>query len=145
MSDQTIQIKGGFRLEEGLASGAVSPGMLLEQTSATAMTVKAHATEGGYAERLFAVEDALQGHTIDDDYSSGDLVQFHVVEPGAVVQVLVAGGSNVSIGELLISDGDGALIPNGDEASGTTVKQIIAVALETFSASADGLVKARIL
>lgn len=134
----TIQLNGEFRHEEGIASGTVSPGMLLERTSATTHTVKAHATEGGYAERAFAVEDALQGNTVDDDYADGDLVSYHLAVPGAEVQALIKAGSVVSVGEQLISGGDGTLIPNGDESSGTTVKQIIAVATEAIDLSDSG-------
>ncbi len=145
MSDQTIILKGNFRSDEGLASGTVKPGHLLEQTSAAAKTFKVHATEGGYAERCVAVEDALQGDTIDDSYADAALVQVAHLEPGAEVQMWAFGTSNISIGELLISNADGTLIPNGDEASSTTVKQIIAVALETFNQTASALIKVRLL
>lgn len=148
MSNQ-IQLIGGFRLEEALASGEVKPGMLLEQTSAAAATVKAHSVEGGYAERMFAVEDALQGKTVDDAYATTTRVTFHVVNPGAVVNALIKAGSVVSIGEKLISAGDGSLIPNGDEDSLTTVAQIIAIAQEALdlsdSADVNTLATVRVL
>jgi hypothetical protein len=147
--DNQIQIKGGFRHEEGLASGTVAPGMLLEITSAAADTVRAHATEGGYAERAFAVEDALQGNTIEDDYSAADLVSYHLVEPGAVVQALIEAGANIAKGDKLISAGNGNLIENGTEATATTVVQIIAIAMDacdlTATGAVDTLCKVRVL
>jgi len=136
----TIQLKGGFRAEEAVASGTVTPGMLLEQTSAAAATVKAHATEGGFAERAFAVEDALQGKTVSDNYATTAHVFFHLVEPGAVVNALIAAGEDISIGDKLISDAAGALIAEGSKASSTDVKQIIAVAVEAIDLSATGAV-----
>lgn len=129
-----IQGKGDFRHEEALASGSITPGMLLEQTSAAAATVKAHATEGGIAERLIAVENALAGETVDDVYLTTELVQYHVVAPGAEVQVLIESGSNVSIGEKLLSSGLGTFIPNGDEASGSEAN-VLAIALEALDIS----------
>jgi len=131
-----IQLTGGFIHEEADASGVVKPGMLLELTSAD--VVKAHATEGGYSERAFAVEDALQGDTVDDSYADGALVSYHLVEPGAKVQALIKAGEDISIGDRLVSAGDGTLIAEDSVASGTTVKQIIAVAAAACDLSDSG-------
>lgn len=122
-----IQLTGEFLTEEGLASGTVKPGHLLEMTNATANTVKAHATEGGYSERAFAVEDALQGDTVDDSYSDGDMVAYHLVEPGAVVLGWLEAGVSYAKGEKLISAGGGNLKKETEATSGVTVKQIIAI------------------
>lgn len=140
MSHNQIALKGDWRREEGLASGDVKPGMLLERTSATADTVKAHATEGGYHERAFAVADVLQGKEITDTYSDGDLVSYNLFEPGAVIQAWLKAGQSVTKGDDLISAGDGTLIANGNESSGTTVRQLVAEADETLDLSASGAV-----
>ena len=145
MDANQIHLSGEFVREEGLASGTITPGMLVEQTSATAPTFRAHATEGGFAERAFAVEDALQGKTVTDNYATTTRVSVNVYAPGARVNALVAGGSHVSIGEHLTSGADGMLIPVGDVATHTDIKQDIAVALEAFSQTDAGLVAVRIL
>lgn len=129
MAKNRIQIDGGegaYVKEEAIADGAVSPGMLVELTSAG--KVKAHATEGGYALCAVAVEDALQGDTVDDDYADGDLVTYHIQRRGTRFQGLVKAGSTIVKGTILCSDGDGTWIPYGD--SGSTVNQVLAEAEE---------------
>lgn len=135
-----IHLIGDFRREEALASGTVKPGHLLEITSATVDTVKAHATQGGHAERAFAVEDALQGNEITDDYASGARVEYNVEDPGAVVQAIILAGEDIAKGDKLISNGDGTLIENGSEASGVTVRQVIGYALEACDLTGSGAV-----
>lgn len=141
-SANRIQLKGEFRREEMIAAAALSPGHLVEMTSAAASgtkdTCQKHSTEGGYAERRVAVEDALQGDTIDDAYAADDTVSVNVLEPGAEVQMYLQAGESVTKGDWLISGGDGTLIANGSESSGTTVQQIVAVALETSDLSGSG-------
>jgi hypothetical protein len=145
MSANQIMLDKNFRLEEFKASGTVTPGMLIEQTSATAATARAHATQGGYAERLFAMEDALQGKVITDNYSDGDLVTAGLVPPGDRVNGLVEGGQNISIGERLISSGNGKLIAENAATSGGEVKQIIAVALEASNETEDVRIAMRVV
>ena len=134
-----IQLIGGFRREEALASGGITPGHLLEITSATAPTVKVHATEGGYAERAFAVEDALQGQIVSHAYLTTERVSYNIVEPGAVVNAMIQAGQTITIGERLISGADGTLIAEDAKASSTTIKQIIAVAVEALDLSDSDL------
>ena len=135
-----IQLRGGFRKEEAVASGTVTPGMLLEMTSATADTVKAHASPGGYAERIVAVEDALQGGIVTDDYATTAHVTYHVMDAGAVANMLIAAGENIAKGDELISEGTGMLLENGSEGSGVTVYQVIGIAMEACDLSASGAV-----
>lgn len=133
-----IHLIGDFLADEAVADAALSPGHLIEKDSAG--EVKKHATEGGYAERMVAVEDALQGKTTADAYSAGDRVFFHRYYPGAKCQMYLKVGENVAIGDKLISAGDGTLIANGSESSGTTVRQIIAIAEEALDLSGSGAV-----
>ncbi len=145
MSDENrIHLGGEFVHEEALASGVIQPGMLVELTSATADTVRAHAAEGGRAERMFAVEDALQGNTIDDNYASGDLVMLCIALPGSSVFAILKAGENVAKGAKLVSAGDGTLIAESSVASGTTVEQVIAVAKEALDLSASGAANTRL-
>jgi hypothetical protein len=142
-----IQLTGGFLHKEMVANAAISPGMLVEEMSTGKL--RAHAAEGGYAERAVAIEDAYQGKTVDDAYAADDQVFFHLVEPGAEVQMLIQAGQDIAVGDKLISAGDGTLIENGQESSGVTVRQIIAVAIEdcdlTDSDAENALCAVRIL
>jgi hypothetical protein len=138
-----IHLLGSGRHEEGIAAGAIKPGMLIAITSAvtTPNTVTPHATSGGYAERNYALEDALQGRTIADAYKATEIVAFVSAEPGDVVYAWLNNGENVSSGDLLQSGGDGTLIKR---TSGVAV----AVALEAVHADDsvdDARIKARVL
>ena len=137
-SENQIQLKGDYRYDEKTAGGAISPGHLIEIDSAGDVVV--HSTEGGRAARLFAVEDALQGNTLDDDYADDDLVPCHHEYPGSEIQAFLKSGENVSIGDELISAGDGTLIADGSESSGVTVADRIAIALEAKNLSGSGAV-----
>lgn len=137
MSNQ-IHLIGDFLADEAVAHAALSPGHLIEMNSDG--EVLKHATEGGYAERMVAVEDALQGNTTADAYAAADKVFFNRYYPGAKCQMYLKAGENVAIGDKLISAGDGTLIANGSEASGTTVRQIVAIAAEALDLSGSGAV-----
>jgi len=139
MSDENqVHLVGDFRREEARAASTITPGMLIEKTSAG--TVQAHSTEGGYAQRMFAEVDALQGNTLTDDYSAADLVAMNVENPGNYIQAFLKAGENVAIGDELISAGDGTLIANGSETSGTTIDQVVAHAEEAKDLSGSGAV-----
>lgn len=136
MSSNAIRLIGEGRVEEDVGSGAIKPGMLLEKfTSSGDVKVKAHSTSGGFAERAVAVEDALQGKTVDDAYTSGDRVSYLLGKPGDVVQMILNAGEDVDVGDQLISNGDGTVI----KATGTP-KQIIGSAEEAKDLSASGAV-----
>lgn len=106
-SAKTIILKGLGIRKEAAASGAVTPGHLVEKISTGA--VKAHATAGGNAQRAFAVENDLIGATIDTDYASASRVQYNVMARGEEVNALLANGQTVVIGDPLESAGDGTL------------------------------------
>lgn len=89
-----------------------------------------HDASGVVAARKFAIEDALQGNTIDDAYASGDLVRFVHALPGDHILGILAAGQNVQDGTRLVSDGAGSLI------AGDTDSDAVATALEDRDASA---------
>ncbi|RLC74502.1 MAG: hypothetical protein DRI61_16500 [Chloroflexi bacterium] len=110
MAYNTISlISEGAVQKEALASGSITPGMLLEQTSAAAATVKAHATAGDIAQAAFAVEDDLQGNGIDTVYATTKRVLYKVFRPGDEVYAVLKNGQNIAIGDKLVSAGDGTL------------------------------------
>lgn len=131
-----IHLLGDGRHEEAVAAGAITPGMLITQDNAG--KVVAHGTAGGWAEKNFAVEDALQGKTIDDAYASGDRVSSVLCKPGDVVLAWLSGGENADTSEFLTSNGDGTL----KVATSTDIR--IAVPLENVDASDSADVNERI-
>lgn len=140
--NNTIILIGSGRHVEHVAAAALTPGNLVELTSAD--KVQKHSTEGGIAEKLFAVEDALQGRTIDDDYAADDPVMLFAARPGDELYVQIKAGENIAIGDKLISAGDGTLIEEGSEGSGVTVREVVAVAREAVDLSGSGAVATRI-
>ena len=145
-----IHLLGDGRQEEDIAGGAILPGHLLATTSAAKTspnacgTVVKHATAGGASERKFALEDALQGKTIDDAYAEGDIVASVQCVPGDVVYAWLSEGAVVTPASFLTSNGDGTL----KVATGSDV--IVGKALEDVDASdsageGDNRVRVRIL
>lgn len=137
-SENQIHLRGRFDREELLAVAAITPGHLIEITSAGKF--QKHSTEGGYAARIFAEISALEGETTANSYAADDLVSANIEMPGNDVQAFLQAGENVSIGDKLISAGDGTLIENGNEGSGVTVNQIVAIAREAKDLSGSGAV-----
>jgi len=129
-----IHLLGDGRHEEARAAAIIKPGMLLAQNADGA--VIPHSGAAGPAERAFALEDALQGRTIDTDYAVGELVGFVLCKPGDVVYAYLSGGEKVNPSSFLNSNGDGTL------QAGTT--NAIAVALEAVDASDSNNVNERI-
>jgi hypothetical protein len=102
-----IHSKGDYRYEEHVADAAITPGMLLEINSDN--EVLAHNSSGAAAEALFAMEDALQGATVDDDYAAGEVCCCILPSKGSVVNALLYAGTNYTVGTVLESQGDGTL------------------------------------
>lgn len=105
----TIKLKSYVDVfNEYEANAAISPGMLVELMSTG--KVRKHATSGGNAlPIMFAIEDALQGKAVDEDYAAGDVVRCWIPQRGDEVQALLADEQNVSIGDALMSNGQGLL------------------------------------
>jgi len=95
--------------EEHLAGGTIYPGMLLIMSAAD--TVVAHNDDAPAAGTMvmFAVEDALQGRSIDDPYVSGDPVKVWIPYRGDYVYAILEDGANVAVGAYLESNGAGYL------------------------------------
>jgi hypothetical protein len=129
--------------DEAPAASAITPGMVCEIVSDK--TVQAHSSEGGRAERLIALEDALQGNGVDTDYSADDVVTLAVGMPGEVFNLLVAAGEALDPGDEVMSAGDGTLINTTSLATGVTVDQVIGridASEDAFTALAANTLKA---
>jgi len=127
---KTIVLKGLGMRKERMAAGAITPGHLVEITSAD--KVQVHSTGGGLAQRAFAVENDLVGGTIATAYALGSMVQYNVFVAGEEVNALIADGEDIAIGDKLVSAGDGTLKELSSE---STDQSAIAIAVEACDMS----------
>lgn len=127
----TIWLKGEREAyQEARAAGAVKPGHCVELIAAG--TVQVVGTAGKDTSFAIAVEDALQGLTINDGYSTGDLVRYVVCESGVEVQArLAAGATAVVIGDILTFSNDGTL-------KKATTEKVVAIAQQAVDNSGGG-------
>ena len=136
-SPKRIHLRGPYAVhEEARAGGAVRPGDLIDVAS-TGKVIK-HPTAGGWAEKAFALEDALQGRDIDTNYAADELVSFTICKPGDIVYAWLSGGEVTTLDDFLTSNGDGAWKVAGS----TDIR--IAKALEVVNASDSNDVDERI-
>lgn len=134
----TITLKGkkiSLR-KEAVAAAVITPGELIEETAAG--KVQPHSAAGGDAEPQFAIEQGFIGEDIDQDYSADETVQYRVFNRGAEVNAFLAAGNDVSPGDLLESDGNGALqahtpVNTGDTSTDIYTKAVVAKAKEALN------------
>lgn len=145
MASNTIVLKGGNHFDEVTLDAAASPGSAVELAADgkydPVVSTQAEALKGGLQPIL--CEDALQGKTVDDAYSSGDKAQAYYAVSGDQIQVLIKDGETIAVGDLVIVEGGGSGL--FVEAAGTeTAYQ--GRALEAVSPSgANGLCKIVVL
>lgn len=150
----TIILKGRPIEKEGIASGTITPGYLVEFGGSN--DLQAHSTAGGNARKAFALENDQVGNDIDDDYSAADSVRYAVCSSGDEIYALVAASATaITKGAPLESAGDGTLrlhtppsqaVDEGGSATYTISQKhdaIVAYALEAVDNSA-GATEARI-
>ena len=119
--------------DEKVAAGIITPGHLVERTSAD--KVQVHATASGSANALFAIEDNYQGKGITDNYAANDVVILWRPVPGEQVNA-IAGGT-IAIGDFVESNGDGTLVTKVQASAGAEefASSIVGVALEAAAAA----------
>ena len=100
--------------------------------------------EAGRGEVAFAIEDALQGKAVGDNYTTGTVAGYILPRKGAEVNALLKSGETVAIGDELVSAGDGTLQARGSSGSGVTEWQTIAYAMEAETAAANVLIQVRV-
>jgi hypothetical protein len=104
--NNTILLYGlDFRFQEKVAAGAITPGMLIELTSAD--EVQAHSAAAGQAFPTFAAEDSLQGREITVAYAAAEIVKY--VTPHVGAEVLAIANAAIAIGAEVESAGNGKL------------------------------------
>lgn len=125
MIKKTIKLKKYLDvIEEYQATNvAITPGALLELTSDD--LVQAHSEDGGLVLPMFALEDELQGKEINDNYVANDKIQVWVAVRGEIVNALIAEDEVVTVGDFLVSNGDGTLRVLGSTDTGTIVGQAV--------------------
>jgi len=149
MSKNRIHAKGTYIYEEYKAASAlIYPGFLLMLDSNG--EVVPHDTQGGQAEAMFALEDALQGENRDHIYADDSLVACILPNKGSVIYAMIKDGEDIAIGDKLMSNGDGTLVEAASVGSGDANDEVvIAYAMEakdlTNSAVANGLALVRII
>lgn len=104
---------------------AIVPGMLAKRNT-DGEAIK-HDASAQYPVPMYLFEDELQGNGIDTQVESGEPGQFIIPNRGDVIQAILADGEDVSIGDLLESNGDGSL------KKGST--KPVAIALEAIDLS----------
>lgn len=142
MPNNTIILKGdiGRRYEEGRVktAKAITPGMVIELLADS--TLQPHSVLGDQAEILVAIEDALNGGTIDTVYAAGDLVRYNSLADGDSFQAILLDGQSADPSKWWTSNGDGKVrvgVPGTDFLYGKF--------LETLAPSgADARVKVRV-
>ena len=137
MAKNTIIVKDYNHIrDEKVAAGAITPGMLVERTSAD--KVQAHNSAGAPVQKIFAIEDAPQGNGISDAYAADDTVLLWHATPGEQVYGILDDASAVEaivIGDFVESAGDGRLrkVTVGSAETGGYSNSIVGVALEAQS------------
>lgn len=123
-----IHSKGSYRHDEAYAAEAgIYPGMLLTLNSSGKLAI--HSTEGGVLgdEKIVAEEDALQGKTVDTVYTIDTIASYMIPNKGSVVNMLIEDGQDISIGDKLISAGNGKLKVTTDLESGETLANVVGI------------------
>lgn len=138
MANQTIKLtKYADVIYEREAHATIIPGMLLELNSDD--EVLAHDTaQGSCVPPMFALEDEMQGHGIDDDYVAGDQVIVWIPGRGDQVNALLRDEETVVTGDYLESDGEGRLKKYSAPTSGDQdvyPNSIVGVAMEAVDLS----------
>ena len=111
----TIRSKGPYIQDEAYTTEAVTPGQIIQIDDSELVglnlepQVKLCAETDVYVERAFAVEDGLQGKTVDDDYAIDTLLTYIIPQRGSCVNARVAHTATYAAGDKLVQDGSGNL------------------------------------
>lgn len=156
MAAKKIVLKAtGAEMYDGAkADATITPGDLVKRSSTGVIR---HATAGGNAMPMFAVNAADQNRGIDSDYASSEDVPVVIAARGTQIYgVVAASASAIAVGDFLESNGAGGLrkhTPQAVAESGSGSYTIyanapIAIALEAVDNSGGGTkvrIKAEIL
>lgn len=150
MASNRVLLLGLYGVRKDLkAGGAITPGHLIKNSAAGVVVV--HATAGGNALPMFALEREMTGDDKDVAYASNDTVLCLIPQPGSEINaILAAGASAIVVDDPLESAGDGTLrkhtppsqaVAESGSASYTIApktKAIVAYATEAIDNSGGG-------
>ena len=145
MATNKIVLKGSGHYNEGVLDTVISCGSAVELAADgnydAVVSTQAEALKAGI--QPIAIEDALQGNTVDDAYAVGDIVFTYQAVAGDHLQVLVKDGETIAVADNLVVVGSGSGL--FEKAAGSeTAYQV--KALEAVSPSgANGLCKVVVL
>lgn len=113
MARNVTLLRGNAREESGIASEAITPGMLVEFGGSD--DFQKHSTASGSAAPWFAREQhENQGAGIDDDIAAGDEVTVLFPELGAKINAFTS--ATIAKGDFVESDGAGGVAVFGSGA-----------------------------
>lgn len=144
-----LKATGAEQYDGKLADATITPGDLVKRT---ATGVIRHATAGGNAMPMFAVNSADQNRGIDSDYAAGEDVPVVVAPRGSQIYALVAAAAAaIAVGDFVESAGNGtvrkhtpqAVDEGGSAELNVQAAPIIGIALEAVDNS-GGASKARL-
>lgn len=136
MAYRTITITSNQPPKEAIGSGTIYPGMALMRDT-TADQVKVHnVQQGKVCGNLVAIEDENQGNGISTAYTTANRVFFRSFLPGDEVYLKIKSGQNISIGDKLVSGGNGYFEKEKADSSAVDDVDTFAVALEACNATA---------
>lgn len=117
----TIILRGdAFTAREDFSNVAITPGMLLSFAANDRLVP--HASAGGPAGRMFALEVDYVGNTVTTASVSGERIPYADCSTGMIVWAHLASGQNVAKGAALMSNGAGYLTAHTPQTS-TAVAQ----------------------
>lgn len=92
-----IWVSGEGRYLEGIASGTLTPGTVVQLVGGTAPVNNVHtyqawdqASDAFPTEIVVVLDDPKQGKTADDTYATGERVPLFIPYPGACLNMLIA-------------------------------------------------------
>lgn len=104
-----IVLDGKGHYIEGIADEAITPGAPVQLMSTGNYRNWDGAAAGEHDIVILAVEDALQGKTLTQAYSSGDRLTLYIPLSGDVCLVRLKASENVAVGGKLIREDDTGL------------------------------------
>ena len=132
--------------KEAIAAEAIKPGHMIERDSDNKFELGDGVIALPGLVPMIAIEDELQGNTISDTYSIGDLVQARVLRAGDEVQARIATTQTLIIGDRLSINGAGQVIKAAVAATAADGDDVFAICrLAVTTPAADTLVDIEII
>ena len=135
MARNSIIVGGTGIAFEAKANAAITPGQLVEELSTG--KVQKQATAAAVVQKMVAIEDALQGKKISEEYAIDARVFHRVFAPGDEVFMILADGQVVVKGDRVEAAGGGEVRKQATTSAGAIVdpEALVGFAREAIDAS----------